>query len=846
MNKNLTKCNSPEILAPAGDYDAFLGALKGGADAVYLGIGEFNARQGAKNFNVRELKKAIDLAHSRGVRVYIAFNIPLKEEELQPALDVLDQAYTAGVDAIILRDPGLFRLLKEAFPDLALHASTQMTIHNKAGVRFVEGLGASRVIVSRELSTNELKEIVDSANIGVEIFIHGALCYSYSGKCLFSSFVSGRSGNRGACAQPCRWRYKLMVDGEPQNKVIGGDYPISCAELFTLPGLDKIVATGVESLKIEGRMKKPEYVTGTSAIYKEAVERISKTGNSLNLEELDRKKTELAKLFCRGFTGGFVLGEQEVTHLEYSTNYGVYLGKVVKISRTYPHARITLTLMEDIQVDDGIGIHTQVETKTGMLGSSINGIISRDDSRLERAYRGEKVTLEISPKTGKVVSLQDEVFLTTDKRFLSKLKDLKLDPLLVNIKVRAKKGEQLKITVESPLAGRVEFEDEYVVQPAQKAPTTEDKIRKAMEQLGDTPYEAGSVEIDADEDIFIPIGALKGARRQAMDQLLVQAMNLIPKEPRNPQLSNLTGLCKNDTDAETSPNVPTGLASAKSLQSHQGPRLSVEVKNPEGLLQATDGKADIIYLPVKKFYDLTSARYQIKLASLLEKGLEIVFNIPQVAHNKELRALTPLLKEIKEAGFTVGCADFGAVQLAKELEIPFVARKDLVVFNSFTVDTFKKAGAYRVGLSSELNLKEIRAVYEALEACGKAEELEITAHGREQMLVTEHDLLRPLIDQNIMKMDSEACLLDHKDQSFPIKRWGTRTIIYNSKVLSMLEYIEDLKLSGADVLRLDLTLTDEKDIKDIVRAYRQALDGKKGKLKKADVEYNTGHYFDGI
>ncbi|MDD3043684.1 MAG: DUF3656 domain-containing protein [Methanosarcinaceae archaeon] len=843
MNKNLTKCNSPEILAPAGDYDAFLGALKGGADAVYLGVGEFNARQGAKNFNALELKKAIELAHSRGVRVYLAFNIPLKEEELQPALDVLDQAYTAGIDAIILRDPGLFRLLKEAFPDLPLHASTQMTIHNKAGVRFVEGLGASRVIVSRELLTNELKEIVAAANIGVEIFIHGALCYSYSGKCLFSSFVSGRSGNRGACAQPCRWRYRLMVDGQPQNKVIGGDYPISCAELFTLPGLDKIVATGVESLKIEGRMKKPEYVTGTSAIYKKAAEWVSRTGNPLSREELEQKETELAKLFCRGFTGGFVLGDREVTHLEYSTNYGVYLGKVVNVISTYPHARITLTLMEDLQVDDGIGIHTQIETKTGMLGSTVNGIISRNGTHLERAYKGDKVTLEISPKTGKVVSLQDEVFLTTDKRFLAGLQDIELKPLLVNIKVSARKGERLKITVESPLAGLVEFEDEYIVQPAQKAPTTGEKIRNAMEQLGDTPYEAGSIEIRADEDIFIPVGVLKGARRQAMDLLLVKAMNLIKREPENPRLSDLTGLCKNDADAAISPATPEGPAFTKI---RQGPRLSVEVKSPEGLLQATDGKADIVYLPVKRFYDLTSPRYQNKLASLLEKGLEIVFNIPQVAHDRELKALTPLLKEVKEAGFTVACADFGAVQLAKELEIPFVARKDLVVFNSFTVDTFKKAGAYRVGLSSELNLKEIRAIYEALEACGNTEELEITAHGREQMLVTEHDLLRPLIDRNIMKMESEACLVDHKDQSFPIKRWGTRTIIYNSAVLSMLDYVEDLKVSGVDVLRLDLTLNDEKDIKDIVRAYRQALEGKKGKLKKMDVEYNTGHYFNGI
>ena len=837
MNKKIRKNKSPEILAPAGDYEAFLGALKGKADAVYLGVGEFNARQGAKNFKEPELKKAIRLAHSRGVRLYLAFNIPLKEEELQPALDIIDQAYAAGIDAIILRDPGLFSLLNTIYPEFPLHASTQMTIHNKAGVRFVEELGASRVILSRELSTSELKEIVAATKLGVEVFIHGALCYSYSGKCLFSSFVSGRSGNRGACAQPCRWRYQLMVEGKPQNKAIGGDYPISCAELFTLPGLDKIVSTGVESLKIEGRMKKPEYVTGVSAIYKEAVQRLLSSGKTLSQEELEEKKTELAKLFCRGFTKGFVLGDQEVTHLEYSTNYGVFLGKVVNVSRSYPHARITLCLQEDIQVEDGIGIHTQVETRTGMLGSSINGIISRNGDRLKRAYKGDKVTLEISPKTGKVVSLQDEVFLTTDKRFLEQLQNIELKPLPVNLLVKARKGEKLKLLVESPLAGSVEFEADYVVQPAKKAPTDKAKIRKGLEQLGDTPYELGSLELDVDEEIFIPVGVLKGARREAMDLLLRKVLKLPRRELKSPQLSKLSSLYKVDK-SEESPKAAK--KNSKKL------RLSVEVKNVESLFQAAEGKADIVYLPVESFYDLFSSENRPKLTSLLKKGLEIVFSLPQIAHDHELKALLPILNNIKDAGFSVACADFGTLQLAKELEIPFVAKKELVAFNSFTVNTFGKAGAYRVGLSSELNLEETRAVSERLEAAGCEEEIELTIHGREQMLVTEHDLLGPLLELGLAKPESEAWLLDHKEQRFPIKRWGSRTLIYNSKVLSMLDHLKELKASGADVLKLELSLNKEKDIKGLVRAYRQALEGKRGKLKQAEVIYSTGHYFEGI
>ena len=226
MSNTSFTCNPPEILAPVGDQEALLGAIKGGADAVYLGIGEFNARQGAQNFTLDELEAAVDLAHSHGVSVYLALNIPIKQKELQHALEIVDRAYAVGVDAIILQDLGLLRLLIEIYPDLELHSSTQMTIHNSKGVDFAANLGATRVIVSRELTVDEVKDIVDHSKVGIEIFVHGALCYSYSGKCLFSSFLHDRSANRGACAQPCRRRYRFVVNGrEIDERHIGGSYP---------------------------------------------------------------------------------------------------------------------------------------------------------------------------------------------------------------------------------------------------------------------------------------------------------------------------------------------------------------------------------------------------------------------------------------------------------------------------------------------------------------------------------------------------------------------------------------------------------------------------------------------
>src|SRR5665648_734732 len=515
--KDIPKHKTPEILAPAGDLDALTGAIKGGADAVYLGITDFNARWGATNFALNELENAIDLAHSHDIKVYLALNIPIKQKEMQDALDIIDSAYSYGIDAIILQDLGLMTLLRKIYPDLKLHASTQMTVHNKAGVDFVEHAGANRVIVSRELDTSEIKDIVDNTNIDIEVFVHGALCYSYSGRCLFSSFLNGRSANRGACTQPCRLHYTLMADGRRVDDSIIGNYPISCAELCTLSGIDEIVQTGVASLKIEGRMKKSEYVTKSASAYKEAIRRIEEKddGEAFDPEWIEEQETELAKMFYRGFTKGFLLDEIDVVHQKYSSNYGVFLGDVQKIAHFKHTTDITLCLHADINAKDGVGIFT----KKRMLGSKVSGIISQSGERVLSAKKGDTVALEISQKTGRVIKPKDEVYLTTDAQLLKTLQDTALKTCPLRIKIIAKKDSRLSVEMEGR-KDSVVYTDDYIIQPAKKSPTTKEQIKEIMERLGDTPYIAKSIDIEADDDIFIPIGVLTNARREASDMLL--------------------------------------------------------------------------------------------------------------------------------------------------------------------------------------------------------------------------------------------------------------------------------------------------------------------------------------
>ena len=243
----------PQLLSPVGSMDSMISAVNNGCDAIYLGGKDFNARQSANNFSNDELNYIINYCHLRGVNVNLTLNILYKENEIQNVLDFVSEIYSYGIDAIIVQDIGIFNLIKNNFKNVALHASTQMTIHNIEGVRFLKDLGFNRVVLSRELTLKEIENITNNTDIEIEAFVHGAICVSYSGRCLMSSLIGERSGNRGRCAQPCRMEYKLIKD----NKIYANNYLLSPKDTSTLPIIDKLVKPGIHTFKIEGRMKSP-------------------------------------------------------------------------------------------------------------------------------------------------------------------------------------------------------------------------------------------------------------------------------------------------------------------------------------------------------------------------------------------------------------------------------------------------------------------------------------------------------------------------------------------------------------------------------------------------------------
>ena len=331
-----------ELLAPAGNMETLLAAIKGGCDAVYLGGKAFGARAFAKNFDDEELKKAVKLCHLYGVKIYVTANILVYENEIEEFLNYLKFLYEIGVDAVIMQDLGMISLVHKLIPELEIHASTQINCHNKESFKFLEKIGVSRVVLAREMTLDEIKNLGESMEI--EVFVHGALCVSYSGNCLFSSLNGGRSGNRGMCAGSCRLPYDLLKDGEIVKE--DGKYLLSTKDLCLASNLKEVLDSGVSSLKIEGRMKSPEYVGYVTHVYRRLIDEYYKNGNP----QIKRNEIiNLKKLFNRTFTSGYMFDES-IYNIKSPNHLGSHLGEVIKFDKR----RIYIRLDDDLCQEDGI------------------------------------------------------------------------------------------------------------------------------------------------------------------------------------------------------------------------------------------------------------------------------------------------------------------------------------------------------------------------------------------------------------------------------------------------------------------------------------------------------------
>ncbi|MCD7951276.1 MAG: DUF3656 domain-containing protein [Erysipelotrichaceae bacterium] len=490
-----------ELLAPAGDKECFKAAVYCGTDAIYIGGQSFSARASAQNFNKEDIQWAVSFAHTYGVKVYVTVNTLYKDSEFSELLAYIDFLYQIQIDALIIQDLGLFMAVRKIYPDFELHMSTQASIMNVQGVQYFAKMGAQRIVLARENSLEEISEIVRKTKVEIEVFVHGALCICYSGQCLMSSMIGKRSGNRGSCAQPCRLKYRLMKD----NILLEDKYPylLSPRDLMSIEHIDQLIKAGIHSLKIEGRMKRPEYVASTILAYRQAIDSYyDKLDVSFNNEIYD-----MTAMFNRQYTSGYLFHDKHIVDGDYSGNKGIIIGQVMAYNKKLKRVKIKLT--GDINQGDSIVFESidkgRPVNKIYKAGHLVNHASSQDIIEVE---------FDTFVKNGLVRK-------TVDTKVIKKLQQTYQKPRYkqaVNMILTAQINHPLTLTI-SLNNFSVTCQASVKVEPAIKTPTNKQRLIEQLSKLGQTPFKINEIQIIMDDNISIPIKEINALRREACHKL---------------------------------------------------------------------------------------------------------------------------------------------------------------------------------------------------------------------------------------------------------------------------------------------------------------------------------------
>ncbi len=520
MIRTVTKSGRPvpELLVPAGGPEAFQAAIAGGADAIYVGGASFSARAGAQNFTMEELREAVRTAHLHDIDVHVALNTLLYGNELLPALRFSQELAECGVDALIVQDAGLISRIHREIPEIPVHLSTQGTVYDADGVREAANMGAQRAILARELTLEEIRNICRVSPIEIEVFVHGAICIALSGQCRMSGMIGGRSGNRGACAQPCRLPYTLHRDGVP---VTENGYLLSPSDMSLFGEMDQIVAAGVDSIKIEGRMKSPEYVLAVTSAYRRALDAIRR-GTPLTEREREQEMAVLRQIYSRGRPVSYLYGDTGAPLMSGSSpkHTGVRIGTLLSSDRKKRHVRIRLD--RELSIGDGI----EIRDKDGSCGNVVTYLRNRRDGQLVRdAKPGMELDVGDLRFQGKTPENGLPVYRMTDHRLMQKLqKEIRRDVSDVDISMSfyAKSGAPAMLTVRTADAehgAEVSVKSEDLVAAAVNQPSGEEEVCRRLSKTGATVYRCVDVRAELLDDPFLPASMLNGMRRKALDQL---------------------------------------------------------------------------------------------------------------------------------------------------------------------------------------------------------------------------------------------------------------------------------------------------------------------------------------
>ena len=690
--------NEVELLSPVGDFECLKAAVQNGANSVYFGGNLFNARASASNFDYDGLEKAINYCALRNVKTHLTLNTLIKDSEFEDAVLLAKKAYELGIDALIVQDVGLAQFLMKLFPDLPIHASTQMTIHNLEGVQELEKFGYSRAVLSRELSIQEIEYICANSNIEIETFIHGALCISYSGQCFFSSMVGGRSGNRGRCAQPCRLPYELIE----KEKIIDKGYLLSPRDLCALDFIPSLIEAGVKCFKIEGRLKSPEYVATVTRIYRKYID-LYESGKEYKVDEKD--VTELKQIFNRGgFSSGHLStkANHDLIYKEKPNNMGLYVGNVAGYNKLKGHVKLLLN--ENLAIGDNINFEKE-NTKYTISELMLN------NSNVPNAKVGNKVV--IGRMKGNI-HIGDKIYKLSSKTQMDNAHNSYMSEhvkLPVKCNITIKKGEP--VVMEAAIYGlsdklykniSTKIISNLVPEKAINAPITKERIISQIKKTGDTPFEFEEINISMDNDIFIPsIKDLNEIRRMAL--LKLENM-IIAKVKRISQFS------EDDLDGIYTKDQSSSLNKMKIVEEpRKNIAIYLNVIQPEFDYSKLSKKyISSVYIPLRFFMRKEYAEALETITSNFKTYIYMPAIIKANYKNVIKHGLEDFIDKFNISGFVVSSlGDFVLLEKYKK-KYEFIGNFSLNSFNVNTINIYHNLGIKRVTLSPELNLHDIENI----------------------------------------------------------------------------------------------------------------------------------------
>jgi putative protease len=791
----MDSATSPELLAPAGSWECARAAVANGADAIYFGLPKLNARLRADNFTEKDLPELVRYIHARGVKAYVALNTLVFTHELAEAERFLILLHQAGVDAAIVQDVGLCRLARETVPDFHLHASTQMTLTSPEGLRFAEKLGITRAVLARELSLRELEKFQkEEALLPLEVFVHGALCVAYSGQCLTSEALGQRSANRGECAQACRLPYQLVVDGALRDL---GDkrYLLSPQDLAAVGEIPRLVELGIESFKIEGRLKTPEYVAAVTQVYRKAID-AAVEHRPAPPSAGDRYKLEMA--FSRGLYSGWFHGvnHQKLVHARFGKKRGPFAGFVVKTGPDFVELEPEIALAPG----DGVVFDTGGDTNQEQGG---------------RIYQvqGRRLLFEHGRIDFSKIAPGHRIWKTDDPRLERELRqsfkqDAPVRTQGLALVVEGNAGSALVLTASSG-GKQVRVESSVPLQAALKRPLYEPLLREQLGRLGGTPYHLASLEIRLEGDVILPVSELNRLRR-AMVVALEHSPALEQRPLRiSPSLERILSRI-----AATA--VPPALPQ---------PALSVLCRNLDQLQSALEQGMDTLYAD---FEDIRRYRDAVELKRRLGRpGTLLYLATPRIQKAGE-QGFFKLIEGMQPDGILI--RNLGALAWFKNTALRRLGDFSLNVANPLAAEAFMEEGLERLTLSYDLNADQV------LDLLRKAPPswFELVLHQHMPMFHMEHCVFAAFLSQGAdhttcgRPCDShEVRLRDRVGAEHPVKAdVGCRNTVFHQKAQTGAAYFQEFFEAGLRRFRIELLQEDARETNRVLQSYQDFLKGR--------------------